>query len=428
MNLIADIAAENRLAPTVLVVDDSRAQRRLLSHYLTKMGHRVMEAGSAEAALEICRLNAPDVIVSDWDMPGMDGLDFCRAFRGIQANRYGYFILLTSKSGKEQVAEGLDAGADDFLVKPVDAGELRARVRAGQRVLRMERELTEKNRIIGATLDEMRALHAAIDRDLQEAQKLQQSLVQDRHRRYPGAEISLMLHPAGRVGGDFVRLFDPENGMIGLVALDVSGHGIASALMAARLAACFAGNSPCTNIAIGRDAVGCPVLRPPAEVAADLNALVLGELQTEQYLTMALLNLDLASGRVTLCQAGHPHPAVRRADGQVEFIGNGGMPVGLLDEARFEEVRLRLRPGDRLLLGSDGISEREAPDGQMFDKAGLADLLRDHPEVRGEAFFNRMLDRLRSFGGRRAFTDDVSAILVDFEGTEDKTGGRRMTQ
>ncbi|MDF0601322.1 response regulator [Psychromarinibacter sp. C21-152] len=151
---------------TVLVVDDSRAQRRLLATYLKKMGLNVVEAPSGEAALTLCQIEQPDLIVSDWVMPGMDGLAFCRAFRAMRGDRYGYFVLLTSNDEKHEVAVGLDAGADDFLTKPVHAAELRARIRAGQRVLRMERELN-------LALDEMKQLHAVIDRDLVEAQKLQ---------------------------------------------------------------------------------------------------------------------------------------------------------------------------------------------------------------------------------------------------------------
>ena len=119
---------------------------------------------------------------------------------------YGYFILLTSKSDKEEVAHGLDAGADDFLTKPVNAGELRARISAGARILGMERELTEKNRLIKSTLDELQVLYDSLDSDLIEAKKLQQSLVRERHRDFgprglPDAAIG------GHVGGDLVGMF-----------------------------------------------------------------------------------------------------------------------------------------------------------------------------------------------------------------------------
>ncbi|MFN3294596.1 MAG: PleD family two-component system response regulator [Gemmobacter sp.] len=135
-----------------LVVDDSRAQRLLLRVALARWGYDVTEAASADAALDLCRSTAFDIVLSDWVMPGLSGPEFCRAFRALPREGYGYFILLTSKSDKDEVAEGLDAGADDFLSKPVDPGELRARMQAGERLLSMQRELQDKNRLLGAAL------------------------------------------------------------------------------------------------------------------------------------------------------------------------------------------------------------------------------------------------------------------------------------
>ena len=108
---------------------------------------------------------------SDWMMPGMSGLEFCRAFRGLRRESYGYFILLTSKSDKAEVADGLEAGADDFLTKPVSADEMRARLRAGERLLAMQRELVDKNRLLGAALGKIQQLYDSLDRDLIEARK-----------------------------------------------------------------------------------------------------------------------------------------------------------------------------------------------------------------------------------------------------------------
>ena len=131
-------------ARTVLVVDDSRLQRKILQASLKRWGYRILEAESGQRALQICETTQPDMVISDWMMPGMDGLEFCKAFRAMKRDSYGYFILLTSKSEKDEVAQGLDNGADDFLTKPVNPSELRARLNAGERILSMERELTEK--------------------------------------------------------------------------------------------------------------------------------------------------------------------------------------------------------------------------------------------------------------------------------------------
>jgi sigma-B regulation protein RsbU (phosphoserine phosphatase) len=132
----------------VLVVDDSRAQRHMVSMQLRRWGYRVTECESADAALDLCAGPDIDIIISDWMMPGMTGLEFCRKFRALGRESYGYFVLLTSKSEKTEIADGLEAGADDFLTKPVASNELRARLRAGERMLAMQAELLAKNKVI----------------------------------------------------------------------------------------------------------------------------------------------------------------------------------------------------------------------------------------------------------------------------------------
>ncbi len=413
--MTVDNAAPAR-GDVVLVVDDSRVQRRILSSYLNRWGYRVIEADTGEAALKICEYEKPDLIISDWMMPGMSGLEFCTAYRQMRSDRYGYFILLTSKSEKGEVAHGLDIGADDFLTKPVNAAELRARISAGRRILRMERELTEKNRLVSETLAEMQTLYDAIDRDLIEARHLQQSLVRDRVRHYPGLDLSLLLRPAGRVGGDLVGAFRVNDRQIGCYSIDVSGHGIASALMTARLAACFSGNSPEQNIAISHDAEGRIVMLPPSEVAEKLNTLILEEMETEHYLTLLLAQVDLPSGEVVFTQAGHPHPALQHSDGTMEFPGVGGLPVGLIPGATFEDTTLTLAPGARFFLSSDGITECEDVNGTMLDQKGLGDVMTRNAKLSGEAFFDALIWDMTQFAGTSDFADDVSGVLLDFTG------------
>lgn len=398
----------------VLVVDDSRAQRHLLGSYLRQWGYIVEEAESGGAALDICHRHLPDLVVSDWMMPGMSGPDFCRAVRAMGSESYVYFILLTSKSGKGEIALGLDAGADDFLTKPVNAAELRARMAAGMRILDMEQELIAKNRLVRATLEELQALYDSLDNDLLEAKKLQQSLLSERYRDLGPAQVSLALHSSGHVGGDLVGMFPIGEGRIGLYGLDVSGHGISSALMTARLAGYLSATVPEHNLALNEIAPGRFAARPPAETVSRLNHVFLSDLETEHYFTIALADVDLATGRVILAQAGHPHPAVQRANGAVEFVGQGGLPVGLIAEARFDQVEFTLAPGDRLLIHSDGITECAAPDGTMLDDCGLAAIMGHLRQTHGPAFLESLMWKLSDHAGDAHFTDDISAILLEF--------------
>jgi len=398
----------------VLVVDDSRAQRRILTASLQRWGFDVREADSGGAALRICADYAPDLVLSDWMMPGMTGLEFCRLFRDMARDSYGYFILLTSKSDKDEVAIGLDAGADDFLTKPVNAAELRARIAAGARILQMERELTDKNRLITSTLNELQSLYDSLDSDLIEAKKLQQSLVSERYRDFGTAEVSLLLQSAGHVGGDLVGMFPITEGRIGLYGIDVSGHGISSALMTARLAGYLSSSVPEQNLALQKTRGGGFAPRPPAEAIAMLNRVIMSEMETEHYFTIALADVDLMSGHVIIAQAGHPYPALQRAGGAVEFIGQGGLPVGLIDAAEFQQFEVTMAPGDRLLIHSDGVTECAARDGALLDEAGLARILRDLRQTRGPAFLESLIWKLSDFAGDADFQDDISAVLLEF--------------
>ena len=329
---------------------------------------------------------------------------------------FGYFILLTSKSEKGEIAAGLDAGADDFLTKPVSPDELRARLTAGERILRMEQELVEKNRLISDALGEIRALYEGLDHDLIEARKLQQSLVKERSRSFGENHVSLLLRPSGHVGGDLVGFFPINARRMAMFAIDVSGHGVASALMTARLAGYLASASPDQNVALYEGEFGIYDAHPPEQVAAQLNRLTMTEMETETYFTLLYADVDLPTGRVAMVQAGHPHPAVLRADGRVDFVGAGGVPVGLFADATFQPFTVTLDPGDRLFLTSDGITECETPAGQMLDEAGFADILRRNRALSGLPMLEALTWDLSEFAGGSDFSDDISAVLFEYGG------------
>lgn len=400
----------------VLVVDDSRMQRRILAASLSKWGYDVIEASSGDEALAICRDYTPDIIVSDWMMPGMTGPEFCRAFRSIGGTHYTYFVLLTSKSEATDVATGLDSGADDFLTKPVNGAELRARLLAGERILDMQHELSETNRIMRKTLVELQRVYDSLDKDLQEARDLQQSLIRERYHDFGAGSVSMILRSSGHVGGDLVGYFPINEHEIGLFGLDVSGHGISSALMTARLAGYLSAATPDHNIALERSENGQVSVRCPAQVVQELNNLVLSEMETEHYFTLMLVTFDLTTGAAQLVQAGHPHPLVQRVDGSIEQSGPGGFPVGLIADMKFERFDLQLSPGDRLMILSDGITECPDPLDEMLGEDGLAEMMIKLKDMRGTALLEAMVWELADYAGTEDFPDDVSGLVFEYTG------------
>ncbi len=399
----------------ILVVDDSRLQRRILGSSLRKMGYDIIEADCAERALEICAGGVPDLVLSDWMMPGMDGLEFCRAFRALSVGDYGYFILLTSKSEKNEVAQGLDAGADDFLTKPVNPDELRARISAGARILGMQRELSDANRVVTETLDRLQTVYDGIDSDLVQARKIQQSLVPELTRQFGASRVSLLLKPCGHIGGDLVGMFSPGLGTLGFYSIDVSGHGITSAMMTARLGGYLSSSHFDQNLAMKRYNFHFGLI-PPEEVASMLNARLIADPGVEEYFTMAYAVVDLRNGALKLVQAGHPHPLILRRDGTAEYIGQGGLPVGLVPDAPYQQFEAQLKVGDRLLLYSDGFTECRLENGNMLEPEGLLELIekcsrgQSGQELLDDLFWN--LTQVMST--EHGLEDDVSAALFEY--------------
>ncbi len=402
----------------VLVVDDSRLQRRILVASLKKWGFEVVEAESGEAAMEICQTETPDLILSDWMMPGMNGLEFCRVFRTRSSEEYAYFILLTSKSEKNEVAEGLDAGADDFLTKPVSSDELRARISAGERILRMQRELSEKNRIVSETLGELQRVYDAIDKDLIQARKIQESLVPELSKDFGSSTVSLLLKPCGHIGGDLVGMFSPGVNRIGFYSIDVSGHGITSAMMTARLGGYLSSNYFDQNVGMEKRFNRFYALRQPEEVASLLNARLIADTGIEEYFTMAYCIADLRSGVVKMVQAGHPHPLLLRKNGELEFIGKGGVPVGLVPDIGYSQEEFVMERGDRLLLFSDGFTEARLEDGSMLEPEGLLELVQKcGSEQSSKEFLDDLYWHLTQVMSKEhGLEDDVSATLFEYQG------------
>ena len=398
----------------VLIVDDSRLQRKILYASLSRMGYEVREAESGQMALEVCESWPPDMVLSDWMMPVMDGLEFCQIFKSMAREGYGYFILLTSKSSKDDVAQGLESGADDFLSKPVNGVELRARLAAGERIIQMQRELSSQTKVVTETLKQLRAVHDSLNQDLIEAKKLQQSLIREKHKCFENAHLSFTLRSAGHVGGDLVGYYPISKTNVGFFAIDVSGHGISSALMTARLAGYLTSASPEQNIALKYDDEGGICARSPSEVVADLNRIVLEEMETDHYFTVILAHANMETGLTTLCQAGHPHPLVRRSNGDIEQDGTGGLPVGLFEGVDFEEFQVNLEPGDQLLLTSDGITECPDEDDNMLGEEGFETLIRKLADSRGPQLLEALVWMLSEYAGDAGFPDDVSAALYEY--------------
>lgn len=127
----------------VLIVDDDSVSRLVLARGVALAGHEAVEATHVDQALALFRTGEFQVVLTDWQMPGRSGPELCAEIRRQRRPRYTYLVLVTTRGGTTRFVEGLDAGADDFVTKPVDPTELAARLRVAERILSMQKEMEQ---------------------------------------------------------------------------------------------------------------------------------------------------------------------------------------------------------------------------------------------------------------------------------------------
>ena len=401
-----------RAIKTVLVVDDSAAQRRIVAGFLTGWGLHSLQASSAKAAIRLFKKHRPNIILSDWMMPKMNGLDLCDTLRQITPDLYIYFILLTSRSTKAEMLQAFQQGADDFLSKPIAAIELHARITAAARLLDTQRKLKLKNRQIKVALRKTQALNAALDKDLLAAQQLQTALIHNRHRRFGRFDFAALVENAGPVGGDLAGFFTIGATHIGFYIADVSGHDISAAMLTERIASFFSAEAFGQNIAVQRLKTGqiCP--RQPHDILQSINQIMLKDVTTDHYLTMISGLLDLTSGRLCFAQAGHPYPILQAKKGMFHHIGRDSLPIGISQTVRYQDHHLQLASGERLILYSDGFSDGVYDQNTALGREGLQPLFTRVLHLHGPALTQNILENIHAARDQTPLVDDLSALII----------------
>ena len=305
----------------ILLVEDALETQYILSMTLQKYGYEVITADNGQLAWEILQQQTDiKLVLSDWMMPLMDGVQLCKKIRNKQDwHSYIYFVLLTAKDDKDSVIQGMEAGADDFLLKPINPNELRVRLNAGRRIIQLEKTLESSKHKIQQAYDQ-------ISLDLESAAKTQQALLPKRGR-LGNIEFDWIFCPYRFVAGDMFNYFELNDRYLGFYQLDVAGHGVSSALLS------FTLDHRIVNSLLLKD--GIPVA--PEKVVAALNEEFQNSL--DNYFTIIYGYTDKESGEVCLTQAGHPKP-IFVSGSNAKLYGDGGFPVGMLADLEYQSLKL----------------------------------------------------------------------------------------
>ena len=403
----------------VLVVDDALDIQLYLGELLNKWGFDVVFARDGREASELLEAETIKLIISDWVMPHMSGVELCQSIRSAPLPHYVYVILLTSRNADNDLLEGMAAGADDFLTKPFNADELHARIKAAQRVLHLEQVLAERNHALTHANRQLQQSHDTISRDLEAAAVMQRSMLPESDYTL-GLNLQSLFCPAAVVAGDIFSYMKLDDCHLAFYHIDVAGHGVRSAMLSFTLGKVLSSTaeegSPVKQAGTGQHGAEC--ITSPAAVVAELNRRFQDNNDATPYFTMIYGVINTSTGHVRMCQAGHPNPFRISRDGNIEHLGNGGFPVGLLPDAHYEDIEFTLHPGDRLFCYSDGISECMNADEQPFSSERLVEHMlqscrRPLPET-----LAGLSTRLQDWRRGEPLDDDVSLIAIEYDAAQ----------
>jgi sigma-B regulation protein RsbU (phosphoserine phosphatase) len=321
---------------TILVVDDDSVTRHLLVRTLTAAGYACRESENGAETLARVRNDAPALLLLDYDMPGLNGAEVLKKLRNDPTPGVAQIptIMLTGHGGEDSEVLCLEAGADDFVTKPIHPAVLRARIETQLRLRSMRDQLLKQN-------EELEAWRQNLEQDLAAARLTQQSLIPPKPPTLPGWEVAALYRPVIQVGGDIYGWLRLRDGRILFWIADATGHGAAAALLTTLAKLLF------HHASVENDA--------PAEIMRVVDRDFRSILGARCFMTAMCVALNPKTGAASIVGAGHPPLLVARFDGKTESIASSSPPLGLVSHSSFTETPLQLAGGDLFLLYTDGL-------------------------------------------------------------------------
>jgi phosphoserine phosphatase RsbU/P len=382
----------------ILVVDDDAMSRRVLGQLLSAAGYNCRVCKDGAEALDTIHEKPPSVLLLDFDMPGPNGAEVLRRLRSDQDPAVAQIpaIMLTAHGSEQSEVSCLQAGADDFVTKPVNSSVLRARIETQLRLRSMRRQLERQN-------DELEKWRRDLERDLAAARLTQQSLIPQKPLLLPGWQIATCYRPVIQVGGDIYGWLRMRDGRVLFWIADGTGHGAAAALLTTLAKLLFHHGS------MDHDS--------PASLMEAVDNDFRSTFGARSFMTAMCVALDPATGQAQVVGAGHPPLLVVRHDGTTESIPSAAPPLGLIKRAAFNETPVGLEPGDAFLLYTDGLfwwskDERHRVTPEQFEK------VLNHSAPSADALLKRIVAQTAPKNSAKTAPDDVAAIAVRREDRE----------
>jgi sigma-B regulation protein RsbU (phosphoserine phosphatase) len=392
---------------SILVVDDTPANLQVLAGMLKDRGYRVRPVPSGKLALLAAQRDPPDLILLDINMPDMNGYEVCERLKADGELAGVPVIFISALTEPLDKVKAFATGGVDYITKPFQMEELHARVETHLKIRGLQVQLEHANARLAR-------VNGRMSRDLRAAAKIQRTFLPRAAPKVPGLEFAWSYRPCDELAGDGLNIIPLGGGRVGVYILDVSGHGVSSALLSVTLSRLLSPPSEPSSILVhDHDVLDRLDVMRPGDVADLLNRLFPFDTATQQFATLMYGVLDAATGEFRHVSAGHPGPLHLPAGGPPAIIETPGFPIGLAEEA-YGERSVHLRPGDRLYLYSDGLPDARDADDELFGDARLLaaiDRARTEPL---EAANAAVLREVTAWQGGDRPQDDISILAIEF--------------
>ena len=393
----------------VLIAEDEVVSRQLLQGQREDLGDRVTVASDGVEAWELLEQQDFSIVITDWMMPGMDGLELVRRIRSRESQSYVYIIVLTAKSEKQDVVQGIMEGADDFLVKPYDLDELSVILRAGERIVDLEKRLQSRNDELLSAKREIEVANKRMQRDLEAAARIQRSLLPAAKPEFTDVTFAWVYRPCDELAGDIFNVISLSEELLGIYVLDVVGHGVPAALLSVTLSRFLSPTAGNSSVLFSSAPDGKRPLTP-AELATELNRQFPMH-DSGQFFTLLFGYYDTRTRELRYVSAGHPGPVHIPAAGPPQYLRTEGFPIGVSDQPAYREECLTLAAGDHILFYSDGLSEAENAAGEYFGVERIQQCLAQRPHNVEQAI-DCLVQGITGWCGGERQKDDISILAM----------------
>ncbi|MDA3959676.1 MAG: response regulator, partial [Planctomycetota bacterium] len=323
----------------VLLVDDDPTVRLAVGRLVERMGYTVTRASDGEEAWDIVQQQHFPILITDWFMPGMDGIDLVKHLRQQEsehhAGAYTYIIALTGEDDPKLIKQGMDAGVDDFLFKHRARQDLDMRLSAARRIMSMHTDLQNS--------------HARMREDLEAAERVQRSLLPESPPGIPNLLAGWRMDASAHLAGDLFNLFSIDEEHLGFYVLDVSGHGVAAALLATQLSRLMIPDMSQSQV-VKEPREDAPWFRvvEPGEVFDRLNKSFPMSSRQMQFITMFYGVINHRSLVLRYAGAGHPRPIA--IGDETRTLPFDDPPLGVKHGHSFTTHEVQMLPDERLFV------------------------------------------------------------------------------